>query len=705
MTSFKDYTNHEIRRGTLTISDINKESCTLKWKEVKNESTVIEEYVIEKMDVDSGIWSACGKSVDTRFHVRGLVTGQKYKFRVMAVSKGGGSSTLESDRIVTAKNPFEVPGIPGIPEVIDYDNKSVELKWSPPASDGGTPISHYIVEAKETSSMVWSEVSMSSSSNPRAKVHGLREGKILEFRVRAVNAEGTGQPGDASSPHTVKHKNLAPHIDRTNLIHKTCKVGRGINLEVDVRGEPPPKIEWFLNKKPVKNDGNCTASSIDYHTTFTIEKAKREYSGTYTIVATNANGRDEAAVEITVQSRPSQPRGPLEVSDVHKEGCTLKWLPPDDDGGCPLECYEIEKMDEETGEWIHCGRSFDTRFNVKNLIPLHKYKFRVRAVNKEGDSDELVGDKFTLMKSQFDSPDKPGRPVTVNWDKTYVDLKWTAPLSDGGSLITGYVIEKKKRSHRKWLKGKEVKGNICEASVSGLEEGEEYEFRVMAINREGPGEPSDPSIAGLCRSRKPAATVDDIYVHRQRTVLLSVQQKSMDMERGVLEEPKRKKRDYTPFRPPEQPDCAPIFTFLLRPRVIQLREPVKLLACVKAKPYAEIRWYKNKQELSKEDYAQTHEDGVVTLDIASCDFSDAGKYSCRATNALGEDETWCHVTLEGKSPHDRNLNASNTSLTSLTCHRPQNDPSGIAHHSCDRRSVPRRVPAAASCPQIYTRHE
>ena len=28
--------------------------------------------------------------------------------------------------------------------------------------------------------------------------------------------------------------------------------------------------------------------------------------------------------------------GPLEVSDVHKEGCKLKWKPPLDDGGTPI---------------------------------------------------------------------------------------------------------------------------------------------------------------------------------------------------------------------------------------------------------------------------------------------------------------------------------------------------------------------------------
>lgn len=96
-----------------------------------------------------------------------------------------------------------------------------------------------------------------------------------------------------------------------------------------------------------------------------------------------------------------RPNGPLEVSDVTKEGCTLKWKKPDDDGGSPIEYYEIEKMDTETGMWVPAGRSTEPKFDVKNLVPGKNYKFRVRAVNKEGDSDELQTEKTTLAKNPF----------------------------------------------------------------------------------------------------------------------------------------------------------------------------------------------------------------------------------------------------------------------------------------------------------------
>lgn len=54
---------------------------------------------------------------------------------------------------------------------------------------------------------------------------------------------------------------------------------------------------------------------------------------------------------------PGNPEGPLEVSDVHKEGCKLKWKRPKDTGGMPLDGYLVEKMDPETGVWVPVGKT------------------------------------------------------------------------------------------------------------------------------------------------------------------------------------------------------------------------------------------------------------------------------------------------------------------------------------------------------------
>lgn len=101
--------------------------------------------------------------------------------------------------------------------------------------------------------------------------------------------------------------------------------------------------------------------------------------------------------------KPSIPEGPLKVSDIHAEGCKLNWKPPEDDGGQPIGNYVIEKLDEVLGRWVPTGETDgpETNFDVKDLIPGHKYKFRVKALNKQGKSDPLTANQSIEAKNPF----------------------------------------------------------------------------------------------------------------------------------------------------------------------------------------------------------------------------------------------------------------------------------------------------------------
>lgn len=44
---------------------------------------------------------------------------------------------------------LDEPGKPGTPEIEDYDRDFVKLKWTAPESDGGSPITAYIIEKKD----------------------------------------------------------------------------------------------------------------------------------------------------------------------------------------------------------------------------------------------------------------------------------------------------------------------------------------------------------------------------------------------------------------------------------------------------------------------------------------------------------------------------------------------------------------------------
>lgn len=79
----------------------------------------------------------------------GLEQGHTYQFRVKAVNEEGESEPLETDHGTLAKNPYDVPAPPGLPEIVDWDEKSAKLKWEPPIRDNGAPITGYVIEVMD----------------------------------------------------------------------------------------------------------------------------------------------------------------------------------------------------------------------------------------------------------------------------------------------------------------------------------------------------------------------------------------------------------------------------------------------------------------------------------------------------------------------------------------------------------------------------
>ena len=296
---------------------------------------------------------------------------------------------------------------------------------------------------------------------------------------------------------------MKPRIDRTNLKPIVVRAGKPVKYDIDIKGEPAPKVTWFQTDKEITTEGNVEIVNVDYNSKLIISDSIRKNTGLYKILAVNEHGKDEETVEITVLSAPGKPKGPMKVSDVTKNGCKVKWQKPEDDGGKPITAYQLEKFDKSQGRWVPVGRTSgnETEMDVRGLQEGHEYDFRVRAINEEGESEPLESEKSTIAKNPFDVPGKCGTPVIEDWDEKRVDLVWERPKSDGGAPIQGYIIEKKEKLSSSWTEILTTTTPEPKATVPDLREGNVYQFRVKAVNKAGPGEPSEPTNQHTAKAR------------------------------------------------------------------------------------------------------------------------------------------------------------------------------------------------------------
>ena len=118
-------------------------------------------------------------------------------------------SSLLKSKVISQLNfifPSDEPTKPGNPEITDYDNESVTLKWTPPESDGGAPIEKYILQKKDRFKQDWEPAAEIPGDQTTGVIPNLKEKEELQFRVVAVNKAGPSEASEPTKIHIVKHK-------------------------------------------------------------------------------------------------------------------------------------------------------------------------------------------------------------------------------------------------------------------------------------------------------------------------------------------------------------------------------------------------------------------------------------------------------------------------------------------------------------------
>ena len=174
-------------------------SVTLTWMPpVSNGGSPITDYVVQWSVNGGTAWTTFndGVSVAPTAVVTGLTNGSPFLFRVLAINAAGTSVSSAASSSVTPRtapgSPTGVRGTGGI--------RQVSLVWASPASNGGAPVTDYLVQWSVNAGLSWTTFTRRTSAQTSARVTGLLKGKSYIFRIAAINTAGVGAYSVKSLP-------------------------------------------------------------------------------------------------------------------------------------------------------------------------------------------------------------------------------------------------------------------------------------------------------------------------------------------------------------------------------------------------------------------------------------------------------------------------------------------------------------------------
>ncbi|XP_052706840.1 twitchin-like isoform X1 [Crassostrea angulata] len=474
----------------------DRDHIIIGWEPPENDGgNPVQGYIVERKEPKSNRWTPINRGLvkDCQFEDEKVTEGKEYEYRVLAVNEAGNSEPSVPCKPITAKPTKEPPKVN-----LDalFGAKEIRVKAGEPLT---IPIG---ISGAPTPTCTWNK--NGSPVDSRAQCTSTEEDAKLfipkcerkdtgKYTITVSNAYGTET---ADIPVVVLDKPGAPEgpLEVSDVMADSCKLSW--KPPVDNGGA---EVTGYVVEK--QEEGSSLwekVTGIGSGTTMPVKGLKEGKKYKFRVKAENIYGAGEPleTSKPTLAKNPfDSPDAPknLQIPKYDKRSCDLTWDKPDFDGGNPISGYVVEKR-SRGGDWVPVN-SFpvkDTNFTVMGLQEGTVVEFRVAAVNDGGPGKFSKATPPHQVRDQVFPAGAPGQPNVEKITKDSVDLSWQKPVKDGGKKPSAYIIEKKSKGGN-WEQCKEVSGNELMCTIPNLKEKDEVQFRVIAVNDAGPGEPSRPT--------------------------------------------------------------------------------------------------------------------------------------------------------------------------------------------------------------------
>ena len=261
-----------------------------------------------------------------------------------------------------------------------YSETTISLAWASPKDDGGSPVTGYYVERRESAKLDWTPEGETTDVTLTSR--GLREMTSYLYRVCAINAIGRGAFAEMTEPVTAKCPHNPPGPPQNAQTSNLTKTSLTLTWEPPLDDGGAPVLGYHIERRFGDSPrwlqiNRERVTSLMYDATDLVD----EYSYEFRVLAVNKVnvGEPSEPTEPVVPKDPyskykmfrkyhsklvsvkiffffiflAVPEAPgvPECSNVTGSSVNITWSPPNNDGGAPVTSYVMQLRKDTDSDW------------------------------------------------------------------------------------------------------------------------------------------------------------------------------------------------------------------------------------------------------------------------------------------------------------------------------------------------------------------
>ncbi|XP_072764137.1 uncharacterized protein [Anoplolepis gracilipes] len=459
--------------------------------------------------------------------------------------------------------------------------------------------------------------------------------------------------------------------------------GNTVVILCEVVGDPKPEVIWlrdFLKPDYYKDAPHFRLMGAGPQYRLEIPYAKLDFTGTYSVIARNCHGEAKAVISLQIYAKgqgkeEQKSHGKVMTLPIIKR--ELRDLRCCDGDAISLECKVYATPEPPLIRWERGGKiinmmgdfaaEFDgetARLSIQHVYPEDEGEYTCVAYND-------LGKAYTSACLVVDVPEgkenilnqRLTRPVgllsagsTPRSTPRSTPIRSLSPaVSHGREFRSPQVLPRGGTSSKR--------PKVCPPKFYAVphnrlvQEGETVRFQCAVIGHPAPwirwdknGRIVTPSTRISIKERDDVKILEIVDVMREDAGLYRV---TAENDFGRIEASARlevinryESTSRTIRTRSASPRTYPSFDRSLLSTTSRISERLQLECRIRGTPSVTPTWYRNRRPLERSARIKRHFDGTTArIEISKVKASDAGEYTCVATNVLGSTRSSCQVTV------------------------------------------------------------